>query len=89
MKEFTKWLTEMEAQTPDGTPPVNGGITPSVPPDVASELSAIAEKLNSLLKKLNIGDKDNQEQPEGLGDKSSNDKGMENQIPGPPPNFQN
>lgn len=90
MKEFNKWLTEMEAEMPQGPdggmPPVNGGVSPSVPPDVAAELSGIAEKLNALLKKLGIGKGNEEDKPEGLGDKGMGDNN--NQVPGPPPSFQ-
>ncbi len=97
MKEFTKWLTEMDEKQPDGMPPVNGGVTPSLPPEVASELSAIAQKLNDLLTKLGIGDKSkgpgdqNMSDPKpdkGLADKGTGDPSMNNKTPGPPPNFQ-
>lgn len=91
MKQFNKWLVEMDGLPPSGLPPVNGGITPSVPPEVATELSAIAEKLNALMKKLGINDDKSggeQNKPEkGLGDKSATDKDM-GQTPGQPPNFQ-
>jgi hypothetical protein len=94
MKQFTKWLVEMDDQSNDGTPPVNGGVTPPVPPEVASELSAIAQKINALLKKLGIdkndeADNDSPNPEKGLGDKSMGDKGMGSAVPGPPPNFQN
>lgn len=95
MKQFTKWLTEMDAQQqpPGGMPPVNGGVTPSVPPEVAQELHAIAQKLNDLLDKLGIGEKnkgepDDMPKPEkGLGDKGAGDPDMGNKTPGPPPHF--
>lgn len=90
MKQFKKWLVEMDGQEPGGMPPVNGGVTPSVPPEIASELSAIAEKLNALIKKLGIGDQGGEGDPsseKGLGDKGMGDKDM-GQTQGPPPNFQ-
>ena len=87
MKQFKKWLVEMDGQEPGGMPPPNGGVTPSVPPEVASELSAIAEKLNALIEKLGIGNKGSDSPDKGLGDKGPDDKDM-GQTPGPPPNFQ-
>lgn len=91
MKQFKKWLVEMDDQQPGGAPPVNGGVTPSVPPEVASELSAIAEKLNALIDKLGIG-KDGpgagMKPEKGLADKGAGDPGMDDKTPGPPPNFQ-
>lgn len=73
-----------------GLPPPNGGVPQSVPPEVASELSAIAQKLDDLLKKLGInkeGGDDSSPPPEkGLGDKGMDDKSMG--AAGPPPNYQ-
>lgn len=94
MKHFKKFLAEMDdqMQPPGGTPPVNGGVKPSIPPEIATELSAIAQKLNALLEKLGIGGDqggDEEPQPEkGLGDKGAGDTDMGNKTPGPPPNFQ-
>ena len=97
MREFTKWLVEMDQQQPNNAPPVNGGVTPAIPPEVASELSSIAQKLNALLEKLGIGADDNGENseppsqgqdPKGLGDQGAGDKDLTNKTPGPPPNFQ-
>ena len=77
MKQFKKWLVEMDDQQ-GGMPPANGGVTPSVPPEIASELSAIAQKLNDLIKKLGIGgegDEGSDAPDKGLGDKGMGDQG--------------
>lgn len=88
MKQFKKWLVEMDGQEPGGMPPPNGGVSPSVPPDIAAELHAIAQKFNALIEKLGIGGEGGEDKPEkGLGDKGMGDKGT-SPPPGPPPNFQ-
>ena len=84
MKQFQKWLVEMDdlnktqGAAPGAPPPVNGGITPQIPPEIAQELSGISQKLTDLLAKLGIGkqgdgSKEIDKPEKGLGDKGAGD----------------
>jgi hypothetical protein len=71
IKQFKNWLVEMDQQAP---PPANGGINPSVPPDISQEISQMAQQLSEvnnkmleLLSKLGLGQqKDDNDAPLGM-----------------------
>jgi hypothetical protein len=80
MKEFNKWLAEMDAQQP---PPPNGGMTPSIPPEIAQELSQMAQqvkelhgKMTEMLSKLGMD-----QQTDKAEDKGEKPLGMETGMP--------
>jgi hypothetical protein len=85
MKRFNKWLTEMDAQQP---PPHNGGITPSIPPEVAQELSQMAqqvkelhEKMQEMLSKLGMDHQKDDKEGGGMQQKGPKPLGMESGMP--------
>lgn len=84
MKQFNKWFAEMDAmQTP---PAPNGGMNPSIPPDVAQELSQMGQQVAELHKKMQelLSKLGMDQQTDGGGDKSKKaDKplGMETGMP--------